>query len=277
MFKRHRSGSGFTLVELLVVIGIIAVLVAILLPSLNKARHTANTVKGLANLQQIGIGLRLYAGMNKDSLPPGGVKYANNDVAYWYHFVNAAMGAPGDSTASTPPDTLSKVFVDPNGIGGNHVYYSCHPVAMPDYTQFSYPLGAPNPSAYPKPYQLAKITSEQPIIFDAAQLPDLGFEVYPVTLNLDDTQFYPGYWDWTQQVNWYLDPADSNPALPNNGKIVPGMNKDDNDCYGMIRWRQVDSEPQSALGGANMLFGDGHAETRRQGDVKRYMILMTKR
>ncbi len=62
--------KAFTLVELLVVIGIIAVLVAILLPALMNARESAQTVKCLSNLRQIGIGIRVYASSNKDTIPP---------------------------------------------------------------------------------------------------------------------------------------------------------------------------------------------------------------
>src|SRR3954466_6333492 len=68
--KRQRSRiAAFTLVELLVVIGIIAIMLAILLPTLARAREAANRVACLSNLRQLAAAVIAYAGENKSHLP----------------------------------------------------------------------------------------------------------------------------------------------------------------------------------------------------------------
>src|SRR5689334_3820160 len=69
--RRRPPRRAFTLVELLVVIGIIAVLVGLLLPALARARAQAQTAACLANLRSIGQAIYIYSVANKGSLPYG--------------------------------------------------------------------------------------------------------------------------------------------------------------------------------------------------------------
>src|SRR2546423_12422172 len=84
---RHKR--AFTLVELLVVIGIIAVLISILLPSLNKARQAANRAACLSNLRSIGQMMAIYAAENQMQVPLG----TNSDGYQASYFIAVKSGS----------------------------------------------------------------------------------------------------------------------------------------------------------------------------------------
>jgi len=118
--KTRRQPRAFTLVELLVVIGIIALLIAILLPALNKAKQQANIVKCASNLRQISIAVLSYANNNKGRLPPSMVEPnpIYPDGLFWANMLveGKYLDSPHGVDAAGNPRLGDSAFRCPNGI-----------------------------------------------------------------------------------------------------------------------------------------------------------------
>src|ERR1700722_9705042 len=121
-----RRIKGFTLVELLVVIGIIALLISLLLPALTRAKEQANTVKCASNLRQIAQAITAYANDNRGKLIPDLVEAGGSIYPQGFFWANALVAqkylvaVTGDvnptATVGVIPKTSNNVFVCPDAI-----------------------------------------------------------------------------------------------------------------------------------------------------------------
>ncbi len=126
---REGKTKGFTLIELLVVIAIIALLVSILLPSLNKARELARGAVCLTNVRRLAMAGRFYLTDNGDLFPPVRLKYNTDGSEYvneygrskprWQWFLNEEIGPVID------PKPYPGVFGDAETRTMTNDYFVC--------------------------------------------------------------------------------------------------------------------------------------------------------
>ena len=97
----RRQRSAFTLVELLVVIGIIAILISRLIPTLSRARESAQRTQCLSNLRQMAVMLNMYANAYQQQVPVGTTSGGTAGCAEALNYHLTRGGSPGD------PDTVA--------------------------------------------------------------------------------------------------------------------------------------------------------------------------
>jgi prepilin-type N-terminal cleavage/methylation domain-containing protein/prepilin-type processing-associated H-X9-DG protein len=149
--------AGFTLVELLVVIGIIAVLIALLLPALTAARDAARTTACQSNLRQIGIAATSYSNDNKGYVLPCGFFLHNSSTVSdpWYVALVYLGYLPNQGLSSAGQNTYKSVLSCPStpaeigaagGIAGNG--FSSVPAGNDGFQTTQSVVFAPTPTLY---------------------------------------------------------------------------------------------------------------------------------
>jgi prepilin-type processing-associated H-X9-DG protein/prepilin-type N-terminal cleavage/methylation domain-containing protein len=288
MRRRH----AFTLVELLVVIGIIALLIGILLPALNKARQQASKLACAANLHNMGLLMAMYVDQYKESFPMSrGVFDSTGAEMTWGALLSQMMHVGFGSAASVASSNANVaksrgIFICPDDIQFAPIEtndYSAHPLLMPNYGYTSLAseqsitgyLSYPNIPAYGseagmprKTYHInwLKNPAEVVIIWDGVQslvgTSNTGMGAASADGFAIDLQRITNASPAVGPATYLLTTYCTTNGVDLSQSVDGGINKDSptgsttDRIWGNVRWRHMGNKA------ANFLYVDGHVESQ---------------
>ena len=245
--RLSRGGQcGFTLVELLVVIGIIALLISILLPVLNKAREQAKSIACASNEKQILVAFTMYVSAHKGATPifppinktypganpferslayymdsvDGGYSSVRYDQgAFWPYLTSNLHYTSVSKTATNtnpPPEVLYRVFNCPSDVEFRSVRFGSVQMTASLHRNFTYSW---NVSFWcdPKP----PLGSGNPQLWnnvshDLHAVSRINHIIEPAHKIILEEEHQPN--DGWSYIGWYVDDLDDTPAIRHNGR-----------------------------------------------------------
>lgn len=295
MRATRKVAPGFTLVELLVVIGIIAILIAILLPTIAAANRTAKTTACLSNIRSIGQALSIYKAEYKGSYPyayyiannqpssavtaaagDGGESITDSQTYVWWSVLRGVMrgkGANMDNSIvlenGSKTTRYMQAFNCPAGLNRDAgCDFSANAAVMiikDDEERLS--TGHAKNRALAKPATDKSVPPDCAIIWDTPELGNVDplYSRQYVASYYVDTEHFQGQDTMLstpkKPANRYRGLADPNDPSRGDGFVIdPGINEEVTSATvsklaGNIRWRHGRNDQ------ANFLFADGSAKT----------------
>ena len=282
-----RGRRGFTLVELLVVIGIVAALVAILLPTLSSVRRSSQSVADAANLRQIVTLAHGYAGDSKGGLPLGMLaRDASGEVTdtftagttidgIWADFLHRWAGEEGATGDLWQSPAASFHSPTPQ--------YGANPIAMPSPLGFTLRVTGHRPSEYP-PSKLVQLHADTALFWSSSAYEAEATQQIPAFAGysgIDDGLAYGAYsgrggFTSRRRDRRVNDPHAADPLLAASESILvydadAGPYDPDRDFAGPLTLRTILGEVMPARfrdGRCNVATADGAVRALGKGKLR---------